>query len=308
MLRASQPEILRAAPATARFTTFAFTGNDARIALRRLGKRKHDPHTLVGLGAPLVAAAGGAIEGLRGFPDDLGLFPETQGALWAFFGHADPGHAFDAARRLAADLGPSFRVAEDVAAFTYRGGRDLSGFEDGTENPTGAAAVSAAIIDGKGPGLDGGSFVAVQRWVHDLDALERMTEAAKNAVVGRRLRDNRELPDAPPSAHVKRTEQESFDPPTFVLRKSMPWGGPGEHGLYFVAFGESLDRFERLLRRMAGSEDGIPDALLSFTRATTGGYYFCPPVRRWQLDLQAIREPLGGPRRRARAASRSRRA
>ncbi len=68
----------------------------------------------------------------------------------------------------------------------------------------------------------------------------------------------------------------------------MPWGGPASHGLYFVAFGESLDRFERQLRRMAGREDGIVDALIAFSRAETGGYYFCPPLRSNRLDLRAL--------------------
>jgi putative iron-dependent peroxidase len=185
-------------------------------------------------------------------------------------------------------LGGSFAVVEEIDAFTYRQGRDLSGFEDGTENPKGDAAARAALIQNNGAGLDGGSFVAVQRRVHDLGAVEAMSEAARDAVVGRRREGNEELPDAPPSAHVKRTTQESFNPPAFILRRSMPWGGVVEHGLYFVAYGESLSRFERQLRRMAGRDDGVVDALLSFSRAVTGGYYFCPPLKDDKLDLRAI--------------------
>jgi putative iron-dependent peroxidase len=144
------------------------------------------------------------------------------------------------------------------------------------------------LVRGRGDGLDGGSFVAVERFIHNLGAFASMPPAAQDAAIGRRRTDNFELADAPPSAHVKRTAQESFDPPAFVVRKSMPWGGAREHGLYFVAFGESLDRFERQLRRMAGQEDGIVDALTAFTRAVTGGYYFCPPLRSGKLDLRTI--------------------
>ena len=72
------------------------------------------------------------------------------------------------------------------------------------------------------------------------------------------------------------------------LRDFLPWGGAAEHGLYFVAFGESLDRFERVLGRMSGRDDGVVDALLSFTRALSGGYYWCPPVRGGRLDLRAL--------------------
>jgi putative iron-dependent peroxidase len=229
-----------------------------------------------------------AVAGLRHFPRDLGLFPSTQGAVWAFLAHPDRGAAFDSGRGLARALGPGFAIVEEIDAFTYRKGRDLSDFEDGTENPKGDAAAAAALIRGRGAGLDGGSFVAVQRWVHDLDAMAAMPEGARDAVIGRKQGSNEEIADAPASAHVKRTAQESFDPPAFILRRSMPWGGVAEHGLYFVACGESLDRFERQLRRMAGREDGIVDALVSFSRAVTGGYYFCPPLREGRLDLEAV--------------------
>jgi len=243
---------------------------------------------IIGFGAPLLEALGSSIPGLRSFPSDIPLFPATQHAAWLFLAHAEPGAAFDSGRRFAAALGSGFQVVEEVDAFRYKGGRDLSGYEGGTENPKGRAASDAALIRDRGRGLDGGSFVAVERFVHDLDAFASMPQAAQDATIGRRRRDNAEIADAPPSAHVKRTAQESFSPPAFVLRKSMPWGGAAAHGLYFVAFGESLDRFERQLRRMAGQEDGIVDALVSFSRAETCGYYFCPPLRSKRLDLRAL--------------------
>lgn len=288
-----QPGILAAVPAAARYLTFDLRAEaDPRLALDRLARAPHDPSTVVGVGAPLAAAVGARVEGLRAFPA-LTPFPSTQSALWLALLHADRGAAFDAGRAFAAMLGESFAVVEEVDAFVYRGGRDLSGFEDGTENPKGDAAVAAAIVSGvglgsAGAGLAGGSYVAVQRWVHDLDAAEGMSTAARDAVVGRHRETNEEIATAPPSAHVKRTAQESFDPPAFVVRRSMPYGGVAEHGLYFVAYGESLDRFERQLRRMAGREDGIVDGLMSFTRAVTGSYFFCPPLRDGRLDLRAL--------------------
>jgi putative iron-dependent peroxidase len=115
-----------------------------------------------------------------------------------------------------------------------------------------------------------------------------MTAAARAGAVGRDQETDVELPDAPASAHVKRTAQESFDPEAFILRRSMPYGGIREHGLNFIAFGESLDRFERQLRRMSGHDDGVPDGILSFTRAVSGGYYFCPPLRAGRCDLAAL--------------------
>ncbi len=128
----------------------------------------------------------------------------------------------------------------------------------------------------------------MQRWVHDTARFERLGPAERDLAVGRRLATNEEIADAPSSAHVKRSAQESFDPPAFMVRRSMPWGSVSEHGLYFVAYGASLDPFERVLRRMAGHEDGVLDGLLAFTRPVTGGYYWCPPVDGSRLDLRAL--------------------
>jgi putative iron-dependent peroxidase len=240
---------------------------------------------VLGFGAPLV---GFRVPGLRPFPTNLRLFPSTQAAAWVFLAHPDRGEQFDAALTLSRRLSPALRLVEEIEAFMYREGRDLSGFEDGTENPKGDAALDAVEIRGVGAGVDSGTFVAVQRWAHDLVALESMPLTARESVIGRERESNDEIAGAPTSAHVKRTAQESFDPPAFILRRSMPYGGVAEHGLYFVAYGESLDRFERQLRRMAGQDDGIVDGILSFSRALTGGYYFCPPVRDGALDLRAV--------------------
>jgi putative iron-dependent peroxidase len=73
-----------------------------------------------------------------------------------------------------------------------------------------------------------------------------------------------------------------------MVRRSMPWAGAHEQGLEFVAYVESLDRFERVLRRMAGLDDGIVDGLFTFSRPFTGGYYWCPPVTRGRLNLSCL--------------------
>jgi putative iron-dependent peroxidase len=265
-------------------------GADARRALDRVRELRVTERSVLGVGAPLVPSSD-AIPGLRPFPalSRAGVaYPSTQGALFAFLGGTDPGELLHEGRALVAALGESFRLDEDVQAFQYAGGRDLSGYEDGTENPKGEAAMRAAIVAGKGPGLDGGSFVAAQRWVHDLDRLDGMTAAQRDEAVGRRRDTNEEMADAPPSAHVKRAAQESYDPPAFMVRRSMPYGTVREHGLFFVAYGATLDAFERVLRRMAGLEDGVHDGLSTFTRAVSGGYYFCPPVTRDRLDLSIV--------------------
>jgi putative iron-dependent peroxidase len=96
------------------------------------------------------------------------------------------------------------------------------------------------------------------------------------------------LDDAPASAHVKRTAQESFDPEAFVVRRSMPWATGERAGLMFVGFGHSFDAFEAQMRRMAGLEDGVVDALFQISKPVTGAYAWVPPMRDGQLDLQAV--------------------
>ena len=172
--------------------------------------------------------------------------------------------------------------------FKFDRGLDLTGYEDGTENPQGDAALEAAIVGRAETGLDGSSFVATQQWVHDLDHFEAMPEGERDNIIGRRISDNEELDDAPASAHVKRTAQESFDPEAFVVRRSMPWADADGEGLMFVAFGKSLDAFEAQLRRMTGQEDGFIDGLFRFSRPISGGYFWCPPVSNGCLDLSAM--------------------
>jgi len=116
-----------------------------------------------------------------------------------------------------------------------------------------------------------------------------MTQHEQDATFGRRREDNEEMDDAPPSAHVKRTAQESFDPEAFVLRRSMPWAEGARAGLVFVAFGRAFDAFEAQMRRMVGEEDAVTDALFRFTRPLTGAYFWCPPLAvDGRLDLRAL--------------------
>jgi putative iron-dependent peroxidase len=286
-----QPAILAPPTAAGRFMTLGLT-TDARppdIAAR-LAALAIDDRMTVGLGEPLVRALGRAVDGLRPCPEVRGpggAFPSTQGALWFFVGGTDPGEILHRSRRIVAALGDYVRVDEDLPSFVYGGGRDLSGYVDGTENPKGDHAVDVAFGP-MGPARTGGCFVATQKWIHDLTGFERLSRDARNDIIGRDIDSNDELAAAPLSAHVKRAAQESYTPPSFLLRRSMPWGDVREHGLYFVAYAATLDPFERILRRMAGLEDGIGDALLKMSRAVTGGYFWCPPVAGARLDLRAL--------------------
>jgi len=271
-----QTGILAALPALGRYLSFSARPlGDPRAALRALSELADGQRWVVGLGESLVRALGRGIAGLHGFAGAVGPgldVPATPAALWVWLRGDDRGELVQRTRAVLA--------AVDGAL--------LSGYEDGTENPTGEAAVDAAFVAGQGEGLDGASFVAVQQWLHDLGRFDAMSPRQQDDAIGRRRIDNVELVDAPPSAHVKRTAQESFDPEAFMLRRSMPWAEGLRCGLMFVAFGKSFDAFEVQLRRMVGAEDGIVDALFGFTRPLTGAYFWCPPMRGGRLDLRAL--------------------
>ena len=144
------------------------------------------------------------------------------------------------------------------------------------------------MVWGKGPGMDGSSFVAAQRWVHDLSTFQKCPSKSGITRIGRRESDNEELEDAPESAHVKRTAQEDFEPEAFVVRRSMPWADAAGEGLEFVAFGATLDAYEAQLTRMSGLEDGTVDCTFPFLPPGDGCLFWCPPVEDGKLNLSAV--------------------
>ena len=247
--------------------------------------------TVVGLGSVLSMALGVGIPGLRTFPVHEKApveIPSTPFSLWCWLRGDDRGEMLHRGRGLCAAVESAFHLELTIDAFNYGPSRDLTGYEDGTENPTGDDAVKAALVAGGGAGMDDSSFVAVQQWLHDLDSFQARPQTEQDHIIGRRLSDNEELDEAPASAHVKRTAQESFDPEAFVLRRSMPWANAHGEGLVFVAFGSSFDPYEAQLRRMVGTDDGITDALFQFSRPLTGSYFWCPPMADGKLDLTAL--------------------
>ncbi len=289
---AIQPGILAPVPPLARYVSFrVLPGANPAAALRALSEKMDGNETVIGLGQSLVRTLGREIPRLALFPSYAAVgvdVPSTPAALWCWLRGEDRGELVHRSRAIARAVASALEPTRAIDAFQYGSGRDLTGYEDGTENPQDNAAVEAAAAAGGGPGLDGGSFVAVQQWVHDLDRFEAMISTDQDRTIGRRRSDNEELEDAPDSAHVKRAAQESFEPAAFVLRRSMPWASETESGLVFVAFGKSLDAFEALLRRMVGVDDGVVDALFQFTRPVSGAYFWCPPVRKGRLDLSAV--------------------
>lgn len=292
-----QSGILLPVPECCRYLTFGLLPDtDPGPPLERLRKEKLGAGMVVGLGQSLVSALGASVEGLRPFPTLVGPgvdIPATPAALWIWLRGKDRGRLVHRTNELGKILGSAFRLDEVVDGFKHDEtpdglGRDLTGYEDGTENPEGKEALQAGVMLEAGPGLQGSSFVAVQRWIHDLTTFQSMAPPERDHVIGRRATDNEELEDAPDSAHVKRTAQEDFEPEAFLIRRSMPWADAELEGLEFVAFGGSLDAFEAQLTRMSGVEDGVVDALFRFSRPVSGGYFWCPPVKDGTLDLAAL--------------------
>lgn len=289
---ANQPGILAPLTRQARYLSFELLPDgDVQAALTALAPLVDGDHAVLGIGRSLALQLGANLPGLRDFAAQSipgSDIPSTPAGLWLWLRGEDRGTLLHQARRLEAALAPGFSLEQVVDAFQHGQSRDLTGYEDGTENPTGDDAVDVALVQGQGAGLDGSSYVAVQQWWHQLDSFEALSDPEKDDVFGRRLSDNEEFDDAPLAAHAKRTAQESFSPPAFVVRRSMPWTDGMSGGLMFVAFGRSFDAFEALLHRMTGGEDGIVDNLFSITRPVTGAYYWCPPIARGQVDLSAL--------------------
>ncbi|QLL11167.1 Dyp-type peroxidase [Pseudomonas chlororaphis] len=287
-----QPGILATpVPSQARHLFFALESIEALpAAIDRLLTQVDGKTAVAGFGASLVKALGARVQGLKAFPALTGVGvdnPSTQHALWVWLHGEDRGELLHRSNALEAALAPALRLVQMNEAFRHKTGHDLTGYEDGTENPHDEEAVSAALAEGA-DGLRGGSFAAIQQWQHDFKGVAAMRQEERDNIIGRRLSDNEELDDAPDSAHVKRTAQESFTPEAFMLRRSMPWIEGDKGGLMFLAFGHSLQAFEVQLRRMSGLEDGIVDGLYRMSRPITGGYYWCPPLQDGRLDLRAL--------------------
>ncbi|MBF0263767.1 MAG: Dyp-type peroxidase [Gammaproteobacteria bacterium] len=287
-----QVGILSDIPNHARYMTFnLLPHSNIQKALQILKSIVDGKNIVAGLGSPLLKQSGKKVSGMRDFTAHSGpglSLPSTISALWLWLRGEDKGELFHLAREAEIKLSDYFQLEATIEAFQYKDSRDLTGYEDGTENPTGEDAIHAGIVRNQGEGLDGSSFVAVQKWLHEMKLFNAMSTSEQDDTFGRRISDNEEIDEAPESAHVKRTAQESFSPEAFILRRSMPWTDEQSGGLVFVAFGHSFDAFEALLKRMLGDEDNITDALFNFTRPISGAYFWCPPMKNNQLDLRAI--------------------
>lgn len=188
---------------------------------------------------------------------------------------------FELATQILARLEGAVSMADEVHGFRYFDDRDLLGFVDGTENPTGSTADDAVFIGGEDPAFAGGSYVIVQKYLHDLDAWNQLTTEAQEKIIGRKKLSDIELDDSvkPTSAHNALTVIEEDGREIKILRENMPFGRPGhgEFGTYFIGYSRSPRTIEQMLENMfIGRPPGNYDRILDFSTAVTGGLFFIP--------------------------------
>jgi putative iron-dependent peroxidase len=205
--------------------------------------------------------------------------PATQHDIWVWVHGTGEDVTFDVARAVVAALAPVARVAAESRGFVFKDSRDLTGFIDGTANRPVDEAVTIAVVPEGQPGA-GGSLAMVQHWIHDLGAFHAQSQADQERVIGRTKPDSVQLRgDAmPANSHVSRADVSDADGNELsVWRRSVPFGTLAEHGLIFVSFSADLARVQTMLDRMYGlADDGVRDALLDYTQAISGAFYFCP--------------------------------
>jgi putative iron-dependent peroxidase len=171
-------------------------------------------------------------------------------------------------------------IVDEVHGFKYFDERDLLGFVDGTENPAGETARRAAQVGDEDPDFAGGSYVLVQKYVHDMAAWNALKVEEQEAAIGRTKLDNIEIVDKASNSHVELNTIEDRDGNELkILRDNMPFGSvaSGEYGTYYIAYAATPDVPEQMLRRMfLGDPYGNYDRILDFSTALTGSLFFVP--------------------------------
>jgi len=211
--------------------------------------------------------------------------PATPGDLLFHIRASRMDLCFEFAAQLMARLTGSVTVQDEVHGFRYFDERDLIGFVDGTESPSGTAAVKAALVDqAADPGFAGGSYVIVQKYLHDIPAWNALTVEEQERVIGRTKLTDIELPDdvKPANSHVALNTLTSPDGTELqIVRANMPFGqaGTGEFGTYYISYAATPQVTEQMLENMfLGRPPGNTDRILDFSTALTGCLFFAPPA------------------------------
>lgn len=207
--------------------------------------------------------------------------PSTPGDLLFHIRATHMDLCFELAAQIVSRLGEVAQVVDEVHGFKYFDERDLLGFVDGTENPVEQDALDATIIGAEDPAFAGGSYVIVQKYLHDLAAWHKVPVEQQEKIIGRHKLSDVELRDEekPPYAHNVLTSIEENGQELQIVRDNMPFGelGKGEFGTYFIGYARSPARIEKMLDNMfVGNPPGNYDRLLDFSKAVTGSLYFVP--------------------------------
>jgi putative iron-dependent peroxidase len=220
--------------------------------------------------------------------------PSTPGDLLFHIRAEREDLTFELERQLLDVIGGAVRVVDETTGFRYFDARDLLGFVDGTANPTGAELPDAALIGADAdPAFAGGSYVVVQKYLHDMAGWAALSTEQQEAIMGRTKIDNVEIDDdaAPRKSHKSlATIEDDAGGELAILRDNMPFGRPGagEFGTYFIGYSGRLWVIEQMLKRMfVGAPPGAYDRLLDFSTAITGTTFFVPTV----AMLEALAEP-----------------
>ena len=230
---------------------------------------------------------------LTGLPRPAGLHPFREIQSGPRHAVATPGDVlfhiratrmdlcFELATQIMNKLAGAADVVDEVHGFKYFDERDLLGFVDGTENPSGRAAATAALIGAEEPDYTAGSYVIVQKYLHNMTAWNALSTEQQERIIGREKLSDVELDDSvkPTSAHNALTTIEVDGEEIQIVRDNMPFGsiGAGEYGTYFIGYSRSPDTIEQMLENMfVGSPPGNYDRLLDFSTAVTGCLFFVP--------------------------------
>jgi porphyrinogen peroxidase len=268
------------------YLEFDAVGNAAPSDLVRLVASLREPRTTMGgvnlvVGfrpelwrdaSPLDAPADihgfdAAVAGIDGF-----TMPATQHDVVLWISGSAYDVVFDVSRAAITALAERAVVVDETSSWSYRHDLDLTGFIDGTENPTLIEAPQFVLVPEGQPG-QGGTVLLLQKWAHDSVAWESLGVERQEQIIGRRKSDSVELDDKPDDSHVASTDQERFGT---IFRRNMAYGTVTDHGTMFVGFCAEQRPLAAMLESMAGLTSDTRDALTFFTRPLSGAYYFVP--------------------------------
>jgi putative iron-dependent peroxidase len=216
---------------------------------------------------PGVSGYNQPLTGPRGY-----VMPATQHDVVVWLNGASYDVVFDLSRSVVSALRGVAECVHEVVGFVYHHDLDLTGFIDGTENPTLVEATTVALIPDGEPGA-GGSVLLLQQWQHDGDAWDSLPVAEQEQVMGRRKSDSAELDPVPETSHVGRTDQEEFGK---IFRRNVAYGSLTRHGTIFVGFSRDQRILQAMLESLVGARADAIDRLTTFTHPITGAYYLIP--------------------------------